>query len=104
MPGRELPPGLAFNDKLSHMIGHAGMAGWFAGLVPRRHWWRIFLALLALGAGIELAQERMHVGREGDPLDMAANALGALLGLAAARLGGERWPLVAERLLGRTRA
>jgi glycopeptide antibiotics resistance protein len=62
---------------------------------------RIFGALLIFGICIELSQYYMNVGREGDIRDVAANALGAMLGLLAARLGLARWPEVAGWLLGR---
>ena len=55
-------------------------------------WWKIFVFLLLLGAGIEFAQYFMHVGREGDVRDVLANVAGAALGLLLARLGLARWP------------
>jgi glycopeptide antibiotics resistance protein len=69
--------------------------------MPQRRWWKIFLGLLALGIAIEIAQGLMHAGRESDPLDVAANSLGAAAGLAVAWLGLSRWPEFVSRLLGR---
>ena len=89
------------NDKASHLAGHGALAAYFAGLVPRSRWLRIFAGLLLFGICIELAQYYMNVGREGDIRDVAANSLGAMLGLVAARLGLARWPEVAGWLLGR---
>jgi VanZ family protein len=100
VPGQEIPKAFEFNDKLSHVIGHGAMAAYFAGLVPRRSWWKIFVFLLLLGGAIELAQHSMHVGREGDARDLVANSCGAGLGLALGWLGLARWPQWAERLLG----
>jgi VanZ family protein len=100
-PGREVPGIFELNDKASHLVGHGGLALYFSGLVPRRRWWKIFAFLLLLGTAIEFAQYYMHWGRDGDPRDVVANSLGALLGLALARLGLSRWPELAAWLLGR---
>jgi VanZ family protein len=103
VPGQELPTAFEFNDKLSHIVGHGGLALWFAGLVPRRSWWKIFVALLAFGICIEFAQYFMHFGREADARDVVANSCGALLGLGLSRLGLSRWPDWAAWLLGQRR-
>jgi VanZ family protein len=94
------PKAFRFNDKIGHLAGHAAMAAYFAGLVPRSRWLRIFAFLLLFGITVEFAQYYMNVGRNGDIRDVAANALGALLGLVAARLGLARWPELAGWLLG----
>jgi VanZ family protein len=104
IPGRELPGVFEWNDKASHLAGHGLLALYFSGLVARRAWWKVFLLLLLFGAVIEYAQYSMHAGREGDPRDVVANSLGALAGLGVARLGGDRWPRLAEWVLGRGRA
>ena len=101
VPGKELPGAFELNDKASHLVGHGLLALYFSGLVARRTWWKIFLFLLLFGAAIEFAQYYMHMGREGDPRDVVANSLGALLGLAAGWLGGARWPEFAAWILGR---
>jgi len=101
IPFAETPHEFELNDKMSHLIGHGSLALYFAGLVPRRGWWKIFVFLLLFGITIEFAQYYMHVGRDGDPRDVIANSLGALLGLLAARCGLVRWPELAAWLLGR---
>jgi VanZ family protein len=101
VPGQELPMAFEWNDKLSHVAGHGAMAAYFAGLVPRRGWWRIFLFLLLLGISIEFLQYYMQAGREGDWRDVVANACGAAFGLLLARMGLSRWPDFAAWLLGR---
>jgi glycopeptide antibiotics resistance protein len=104
VPSTDIPAPLEWNDKFSHLAGHAALAIYFAGLVPRRGWWKIFVFLLMFGIVIELAQYFMHAGREGDPRDVAANSAGAAVGLLAARLGLSRWPDLAAWLLGRRAA
>jgi VanZ family protein len=101
LPGHEIPRSFEFNDKVSHVLGHAGLAAYFSGLVPRRSWWKVFVFLLVFGAAVEVAQFHMQLGREGDPRDMIANSCGAVLGLALGWLGLARWPQWADRLLGR---
>jgi len=103
LPGRDLPSTL-LNDKANHFIAHFVMAAWFAGLVPRRAWWKVFVGLAALGISIEIAQGLMHEGREADPLDVVANCTGALAALGASRLGLSRWPDLAAWALGRKAA
>lgn len=103
LPGDKLP-GTPFGDKLNHFIAHFAMAAWFAGLMPRRRWWKIFVGLLLLGVGIEVAQGLMHEGREADARDVVANSIGATAGLIAAWLGLARWPELASWLLGRRTA
>lgn len=100
IPSRELRDPIGLNDKVSHALGHAAMAVYFAGLVPRARWWKILGFLFCFGVAVEFAQYYMNVGREGDAADVAANVAGALLGLALARLGLERWPGWFNRILG----
>jgi len=101
VPVPDVPAPLEWNDKVSHLAGHGLLALYFAGLVPRRSWWKIFLFLLLMGITIEFAQHFMRLGREGDPRDVVANSAGALLGLAIGRLGAARWPELVTWLLGR---
>jgi VanZ family protein len=101
VPQEHPPQAFELNDKVSHLIGHGTLALYFAGLVPRARWWSIFALLLLFGITIEVSQHYMNLGREGDLRDVAANSVGALLGLVAARLGLARWPEFAAWLLGR---
>src|SRR5262245_54170389 len=91
VPGKEMPKAFEVNDLISHFVGHGTLALYFAGLVPMRRWWKIFVGLLAFGICIEFAQYFMNVGREGELKDVFSNSAGALLGLLAARLGLYRW-------------
>jgi VanZ family protein len=104
LPNDDLPSSFSLNDKLSHVIGHALMASYFAGLVERRGWWKILLFQFLLGVTIEVSQSFMHLGREADVFDCIANLLGAGVGLLLARAGLERWPQVAAGILGRRAA
>jgi VanZ family protein len=101
MPVNRVVTSFEWSDKTSHLLGHGILALYFTGIVARKAWWKIFVGLLVMGIGIELAQYYMHVGREGDPRDVVANAAGAALGLMAGWLGLSRWPEVAAWLLGR---
>jgi VanZ family protein len=102
MPGSQVPHTL-FTDKVNHFLAHFSLAAWFAGLVPRRDWWKIVVGLLALGVGIEIMQGLMNAGREADYRDEFANLLGAVAGLGASWIGLARWPELAAWLLGRRR-
>jgi VanZ family protein len=71
-------------DKLEHFTAYCGLAVWFTGLYPRGRYWQVVAALLALGAGLEIAQGVMKLGRTADAFDMLANAAGVGVGLALA--------------------
>lgn len=101
IPMPEVPTSFDLNDKVSHLVGHGTLALYFAGLVPRRGWWKIFVFLLVFGIVIEIAQYSMQAGRDGEVRDAFANSLGAALGLLLARCGLARWPEFAAWLLGR---
>lgn len=47
--------------------------------------WLLTLPVAAFGAAIEVAQHLMHMGRGGDPADLAADLAGILLALLVAR-------------------
>jgi VanZ family protein len=100
-PNASVPTPFQVSDLVSHFAGHGALAVYFAGLVPRQRWWKIFVFLLLFGIGVEFAQYFMKLGREGELKDVFSNSVGALLGLLAARLGLARWPEWAARLLGR---
>jgi VanZ family protein len=73
------------SDKLTHFAAYFSLAFVFAGAVERARWLRIALGLLALGAGLEMAQGRLTTTRSAEWLDLAANAAGIAAGLLAAR-------------------
>ena len=96
VPARNLP-GTGINDKVEHGLAFMVMALWFAGLTARRDYLYLLLALVALGGGIEIAQGLMGLGRNADPMDLLADSVGALAGLALALTPLGRWVDVMER-------
>jgi len=75
-------PDLQYGDKLEHLCAYFVLMNWFAQAVPRR---RVLLAvgIVAFGVAIEFLQG-MTAWRSYDIFDMAANAMGVLLGWLAA--------------------
>ena len=100
LPANNLPS-LGISDKIEHAAAYAVLAFWFASVMGRWDYLYLFLALLAFGGGIEIAQGLMGLGREADLLDLAADAAGSVvgLGLAATPLG--RWARFIEDQLPR---
>jgi hypothetical protein len=86
---RNPPEPLAFNhaDKLEHMLTYCWLMLWFCQLAGLSRL-RLALALVAMGAGIEVLQG-MEGFRDFEYGDMAADAVGVALGwlLARTRLG-----------------
>ncbi|WP_192035798.1 VanZ family protein [Halomonas sp. YLGW01] len=82
-PGAEMPERLPW-DKANHFIGYGGLAGLvgLAGINARP----AFVGVVVYGIAIELAQWPVPGRLGGDPLDILANTLGALLGLAVLAL------------------
>jgi VanZ family protein len=101
MPGRNLPH-VGISDKLKHLIAFAMLAFWFGSILVRRDLFWLVLALLAFGGLIELAQEFMRLGRDGDPRDLLADAVGVLVGLLLAMTPLGQWARWIERPLRRT--
>jgi len=94
--------GLLGFDKLQHFGTYCLLAVWFTGLISRRHYWKAALALVCLGLGMELLQQLMRRGRIGEPLDMAANALGVACGVALALWQTGGWARRIEAWLARS--
>lgn len=96
------PAKLAGVDKLEHVAAYLVLMVWFAGLQPRRAWRWLALALLAMGALLELAQGAMDMQRNADVRDVLANATGVGLGAVASAAGLASWPYRLETWLTRT--
>jgi len=91
-------------DKLQHTGAYLVLALWISGMVDRRRYLWAAAAAFLLGAAVEGAQALLTETRQGDVLDLLANAAGAGLALAAAYLGLGGWALRVERWLGTARA
>ncbi|WP_458525221.1 VanZ family protein [Onishia taeanensis] len=93
-PGAEMPDSLPW-DKANHFIGYGGLAGLvgLAGLRARP----AFALVVAYGVAIEFAQRLVPGRMGGDPFDILANTLGALLGLAVLALLRRRLLAVSAR-------
>ena len=74
-----LQAGIPNLDKLLHALAYAGLAGLAVPAMGRRVGPAILFAAL-WGAGIELAQALMDLGRDGSAADAVANLLGAVVG------------------------
>ena len=70
-------------DKLGHFGSYALLMFWFAQLYRVRIFYAI--GFVAMGVALELLQGQLGY-RSADVLDMGANALGVLLGWAAASI------------------
>lgn len=81
---------LAHIDKGYHFVAFLVLAVWFGGLYRRDQYWRVGVGLLAFGVLIELCQ-RMVGYRSAEWLDLAADAVGIVAGLALALVGLGGW-------------
>ena len=82
-------------DKWLHGITFLALTLWFSGLVARRAWGRMVFGLLLFGLLIEASQLLVSY-RMADWLDLGADALGILLGMAIAAAGLGAWGLRLE--------
>ena len=82
-------------DKWLHGITFLALTLWFSGLVARRAWGRMVFGLLLFGLLIEASQLLVSY-RMADWLDLGADALGILLGMAIAASGLGAWGLRLE--------
>lgn len=96
MPAQDLPS-VNLSDKFEHLVAYLGLAVWFGGLLQPRSYFRLFLSLLALGGGIEIAQDMMKLGRHAEWNDFFADAAGALAGLLLCLVGLRHWASWIER-------
>ena len=77
-------------DKWVHAIVFLCLAVWFSGQYRPRSYWKIALGLLMFGVLIEVCQ-RMVGYRSAEWLDVAADSVGIIAGLALAAGGLGRW-------------
>lgn len=82
-------PDISHFDKFEHALAYCVLGAWFAAILPQRYL-RVFIGLALLGAVIEVLQS-LSGYRSGDVLDMVADIIGIVAGLACARAGLMRW-------------
>lgn len=73
-------------DKVVHFGIFGVLSFLYKATFSRQAFGRCFLILILYGIATELAQEYMHLGRSGDPLDLLADAIGIVLGYGAMSL------------------
>ncbi len=95
-------PNLHLWDKAEHALAFFGMSVWFGGLVRRTRYPVIAVLMLLFGAGIEIAQGAMKLGRDEDVMDWVADAVGIALAVTVLYLGLGAWTLWVERLIWRS--
>ena len=78
-------------DKLQHAGAFFVLSFWCLALVERRAYLRVTLVMIAVGAGIEVAQGVMALGRSAEWLDHLADVVGILLALAVSLVQRESW-------------
>jgi len=81
-PPRTIP----FQDKVFHVLAFACLTGPAVLVLPRQYLWFWLAHMVALGAGIEVAQAMGDEGRSGDVADFVADCVGI-----AAAWGIGRW-------------
>ena len=98
-PGRKLPDVSSLSDKTEHLLAFAMLAFWFGSILVRRDLVWMALALVVFGGLIEVAQELMRWGRDGEVLDLLADTGGILFGIMLALTPLGRWACWVERRL-----
>jgi len=92
------PPGDGGVDKGLHVLCFAGLGAIAAFAFDRWALWSVAAGLLAIGAGIEIAQHFVP-DREGSVGDFLSDALGLAIGIAVLELRrrwfGTRWRRIA---------
>jgi len=73
---------LALGDKIGHLAAYAVLMGWWRQIEVNGY--RLALIFILMGLTLEILQS-LGGARQGDILDMAANALGVGIGWIAAR-------------------
>ncbi|HTQ37367.1 MAG TPA: VanZ family protein [Steroidobacteraceae bacterium] len=99
-PARDLPK-VHLWDKAQHMIAFGTLAFWFGGIVVRRELLWVAVGVILFGGLIEVAQGTMHLGRDADWHDLAADAFGTVIGVMLALTPLGRWVCWFEALVAR---
>ena len=82
-------------DKWLHAITFIVLSLWFTGLVEKRRWWLVAVGLMLFGFMVEGGQLLVSY-RTADWLDIGANTIGIIVGLAVAAAGLGGWGLRVE--------
>lgn len=90
-----------WNDKLEHAGGYFLLTFFFCGIYSRRHYWVVGLAMLSLGALVEILQGLMHMGRNSDVNDLIADAVGIAPAILLSLTPLSQWPRWIERVFVR---
>lgn len=90
--------GFFLSDKWLHGIIFAFLTVWFSGQFARRAYWRLALGMLAFGGLIEVCQHFLEY-RRAETLDLLADVIGIVAGLAIAFAGAGGWSLRVENWL-----
>lgn len=102
LPSTELPS-TGLSDKTEHFLAFGALAFWFGSIVVRRDLPWVFLAVVAFGGFIEIAQATMGLGRQGDWFDLAADSIGVALGVLLVLTPLGRWARWVELQVARLR-
>jgi VanZ family protein len=90
MPVEQLPE-VKLSDKVEHILAYVALAFWFGSLTTRRNLGWVAVILMGYGVLIELLQEWMQWGRQGDVYDLGADVLGIAAGLLLVLTPLGRW-------------
>lgn len=90
-PSSGMGPWFPQIDKLQHAGAFFVLSFWFFALVERRAYLRVTLVMIAVGAGIEVAQGVMALGRSAEWLDLFADVAGVLMALGVSLLRRDSW-------------
>lgn len=77
-------------DKWAHLLTFAFLAVWFTGLYNRHAYWRIAAGLVGFGVLIEVCQRSVGY-RSAEWLDLGADVVGIMVGLAIGLAGAGGW-------------
>jgi len=90
LPSKDLPA-LGVSDKIEHAVAFGALAFWFGSIVVRVDLPWVGMAVVVFGGLIELAQGALGGGRDAEWGDLAADAVGAALGIALVMTPLGRW-------------
>lgn len=99
MPGGKVPDLPGVSDKVEHFGAFFLLSFWFSSILVRRDFIWMVLVLLVFGVLIEVGQEMMRRGREGEVLDVVADAGGIVAGMLLALTPLGRWAFWFEQRL-----